>query len=353
MSNIVKFISLKLNRYIDERLPKYFVANTFMASCYYFFLSPKFKREQFAVLKGKVNHLKEIGASSANLYSLVRNVHRIEKGLLMRERREVFGLEFISETIDAFEKNWSLSKMNEDAQYKWFYDVLNKYFEVSGNHKIISLQKIRFRNIIDKSKYVKDLSRNDIAAVPYLRELSNDPIIKYEDFYKLTRQRRSVRWFSTRKVSRDIIDKAILAANQSPSACNRQPFQYRVIDDPELLVKMSNLPNGIRGYADNIPVMIVVVGNLDAYFDERDRHVIYIDASLANMSFMLALETLGLSSCAINWPDIEVKELQMDKLLKLKPHQRALMCMAIGYPDPNGLVAYSEKRNIEAIRIYN
>jgi hypothetical protein len=29
------------------------------------------------------------------------------------------------------------------------------------------------------------------------------------------------------------------------------------------------------------------------------------------------------------------------------------MCLAIGFPDPNGMVAYSEKRNLEFIRKYN
>ncbi|MGH2624131.1 MAG: nitroreductase family protein, partial [Sphingobacterium sp.] len=84
-----------------------------------------------------------------------------------------------------------------------------------------------------------------------------------------------------------------------------------------------------------------------------DRHVIYIDASLASMSFMLALETMGLSSCAINWPDIETREQKMDKFLNLKAHQRALMCIGVGYPDPEGLVAYSEKRPLDQIRKYN
>ena len=93
--------------------------------------------------------------------------------------------------------------------------------------------------------------------------------------------------------------------------------------------------------------------NQDAYFDERDRHVIYIDASLANMSLILALETLGLSSCCVNWPDIEHLEKRMDKVLSLEKHQRPIMCLAIGYPDPDGEVAYSEKRDIELIRKYN
>ena len=36
------------------------------------------------------------------------------------------------------------------------------------------------------------------------------------------------------KVPREGIDQAMRAAAQSPSACNRQPFEFRVFDDPVL-----------------------------------------------------------------------------------------------------------------------
>jgi nitroreductase len=149
-----------------------------------------------------------------------------------------------------------------------------------------------------------------------------------------------------------LVDKAILAANQSPSACNRQPFEYYIIDNPELVSMAVKLPMGTAGYAHNIPMLIVAVGNLEAYKEERDRHLIYIDASLSNMSLMLSLETLGLSSCSINWPDIESRESQMDKFLKLNSHQRPVMCIGVGYPDPEGMVAFSEKKPLDKIRKY-
>jgi nitroreductase len=107
-----------------------------------------------------------------------------------------------------------------------------------------------------------------------------------------------------------------MAANQSPSACNRQPFSFRIIDLDHVKTGVK-LPMGTTGYGHTIPVFVVIVGNFDAYFDERDRHIIYIDASLAAMAMMFALETLGLSSCSITWPDIEEWEKKMESFLKL------------------------------------
>ena len=107
----------------------------------------------------------------------------------------------------------------------------------------------------------------------------------------------------------------------SPSACNRQPFEFRIFDKPELVEQVSSMPMGTQGFNHNFHnYYCCVVGKLRAYFNERDRHVIYIDASLAAMSFMYALETLELSSCPINWPDIEMREQKMTSLyLILEP----------------------------------
>ena len=333
----------------DRILPRYFIASPFFSSLYYIFFSNDFRREQHAVLQGKVLHLKELKYNKSNVYTLIRNTHRIEKGLLMRPRRPVYALDFITETVDAFVNIWDQKKMSDDLQYKWFHDVLSEYFATSGENAIVEREKKRFFNIIKETNSYRIIKK----SIPYERAKADIPQISYEEFYKLTRYRRSVRWFLDKKVPRNIVDKAILAANQSPTACNRQPFEYRVIDDPELLKVVANLPMGVKGYVEGIPMMIVVVGNLDAYFDERDRHLIYIDASLANMTLMLALETLSLGSCPINWPDIEELEVKMDKVLKLEKHQRAVMCMAVGYPDPSGKVAYSEKKNLNTIRKYN
>ena len=347
MKRVLKGLQYRSKKLVNQVLPHYFASSPRLSSFYYFLLSNQFKREQHAVLNGKVKHLKEQQSEQSNYYSLVRNTHRIEKGLLMRPRKPVFALDYIEQTTDAF-LNLN-GQYGEVAQYKWFKDVLSEYFEATKGHpKVEKLAKRFYEGVKDKES-----PQAGPRSVPYKRIAAEKPDISYEDFYRLTRYRRSVRWFLDKKVPRDLVDKAVLAASQAPSACNRQPFEYHIIDDPDLLEKVRNLPGGIKGYAQGIPMLIVVVGNLDAYFDERDRHVIYIDASLANMTMMLALETIGLSSCPINWPDIEDLERKMEQVLELKKHQRPLMCMAVGYPDPDGMVAYSEKRNLNQIRKYN
>ncbi|MEZ6146238.1 MAG: hypothetical protein R3B91_12665 [Planctomycetaceae bacterium] len=60
-----------------------------------------------------------------------------------------------------------------------------------------------------------------------------------------------------------------------------------------------------------------------------------------------------MSSCCINWPDIESREAAFGEFLGLSRDERPVMCLAVGYPDPNGLVAYSQKKPLDQLRRYN
>ncbi len=343
-------LALSKNKIIKKELLQMVYRSRFLSNLYYLLFNNSFSREHQATIAGKVKHIGEAKKLKSNYFMLLRNTHRIEKGLLMRPKKDVFAKDYIEETIDCFQGVWFNHEDRSNPQLKWFYDVLNEYFTTAGKDKYVQTQKQRSEKIISSNtEHLSVLKK----SLPYYRDNRDHSSICYDEFYKLTRQRRSVRWFLNKPVDRSLIDKAILAANQSPSACNRQPFEFRIFDDISLVRQVVEYPMGTQGYSHSVPVLIVIVGNLDAYFDERDRHVIYIDASLASMSLMLALETLGLSSCSINWPDIEEREKKMENFLALKKYQRPIMCLGLGYPDPDGMVAYSEKRPLEQMRKYN
>ena len=95
---------------------------------------------------------------------------------------------------------------------------------------------------------------------------------------------------------------------------------------------------------EGIPCTMAIIGDLSAYPRERDRHLIYVDGSLAAMQLMLAFETLGLSTCPINWPDIESAEKKIANLLKLKVYERPIMLLSVGYAQDQGGIAFSQKK---------
>ena len=162
-----------------------------------------------------------------------------------------------------------------------------------------------------------------------------------------------MRWFENKPVPRELLDQAFLVAREAPTACNREPFEFLVFDDPDKASEVASVPFGTGGYSDQIPVVIVVKGNLDSYFSPRDRHAPYVDAALASMQFILAAETLGLGSVVINWPDFEPLEAKMAKKLGLEPYERVLFLMGVGFPREEGMVPSSVKKSLSVLRKYD
>lgn len=320
-----------------------------LSTWHYALCSKAFRRERVGVAYGKRIYNEQLAGQKVNRYLLRRNTHRLEKGLLMRPRRDVFATEFILETVEAYQGVIQAgADPLGDPELRWSYDVLDEYFSVVPSQPEDSdIERARhtFSKLV-QNNFVREM-------IPYKRKVSETPPVSYEQFLALSHHRRSVRWYLPEPVSHKLIDQAVTAAAMSPSACNRQPFEFRIFDEPELVSRVSSIPMGTRGFHHNFPAIVVVVGKLRAYFNERDRHVIYIDGSLASMSFMYALETLGLSSCPINWPDQEPHESKMQKLLGLEPDERIVMLIAVGYPDPEGMVAFSQKKPLDQIRSYN
>jgi nitroreductase len=312
-----------------------------------------FSREQHAVTAGRVAYYSRSTTQIRSSVRLRRNTHRLEKGLLMRPPRPVFATDYIAETVEAFQEAvqaWERSCGEQDSdELRWASDVLSAYFQRVQNG-VVDTHRNAFAEVQKRIRL--DAGTADPARVPYRRN-DEPPSVSHEDLLKLAMRRRSVRWFEQREVPRSLIDQALLVARQAPTACNRMPYEFRFYDEPELVQTVASIPFGAAGYSHNIPVICVVLGRLDSYFSPRDRHGIYIDASLAAMGFMYGLETVGLSSSVINWPDFEPLERRMAKTLGLEIHERPVMLIAVGFPDPDGLVAYSQKKELDSFRTFN
>lgn len=321
---------------LDKKLITFFVKNGFLASFYYTFLSKKFYREHVSVLKGRIAYWEKLKSPQQSSTTLRRNIHRLEKGIIMQPRRKTFAAAYILETVETYQKCITNDTLSKDEK-QWSQDVLSKYFQLVED--VPSIAKARELFNATKTNNLQPTS------IPYVKQDAIKSNVSYEELATLCSQRRSVRWYQSKKVPMELIKKALEVATQAPSACNRQPFSFYVFNDPKEAQKIGKIPMGTVGFSHNFQCTVVVVGDLAAYPHERDRHVIYIDASLASMQFMLALETLGLSSCVINWPDVDQCEATMLNTLNLNSEQRPIMLISIGYADQQGQIPFSQKKS--------
>ncbi|WP_193127585.1 nitroreductase family protein [Gulosibacter sediminis] len=324
-----------------------------------------FNREQYAVLRGRSHYYRDINRPQRNNVGLRRNIHRLEKGMVMQPRRDVFALDYLGETIEFLEG--ALSRRSgavrvDPNEIAWAKDVLTAYFGmVDLSNPVIAEAKERFENVIGTLDPVEGIDEQPtdravtdvVSRSPFLAGQRTEPGVTYDQMLNLATHRRSVRWFEQREVPTELVDKALAVARQSPTACNREPYEFKVFTDPAMAREVAGIPFGTGGYSEQVPAIAVVVGKLENYFSPRDRHAIYVDSSLAAMSFIYGLETLGLSSTIINWPDFEPLEIQMQKALGLDASERVIMLIAFGYADPDGGVPFSQKKSIDSIRSIN
>ena len=65
------------------------------------------------------------------------------------------------------------------------------------------------------------------------KEFSSDEMInRSENFYNQVKQRRTVRNFSDKPVSKEVIENCIRSAGTAPSGANLQPWHFVVVSDP-------------------------------------------------------------------------------------------------------------------------
>ena len=318
---------------------------------YYFFAPLTFNREQSAVWRGRRDYYRQKNRPRISHVGLRRNVHRLEKALIMQPRRPVFAADYIVETVEFYKtmanRARTVAEPYDADELDWAHDVLREYFAaITGENSKIESARALFATV--ETDVPGGLEPERVPRPK--QQLSS---ITYDDMLALAQQRRSVRWYEDKPVPHELLDQAMLVARQAPTACNRLPYEFRIFDEPDMVSKVISLPFGAAGFGQNVKTVVVVVGKLSSYFSPRDRHAIYVDSSLAAMSFIFALETLGLSSTVINWPDLEPLERTMQKTLGLEHSDRVVMLMAVGYADPTALVPYSQKKALDSIRRYN
>lgn len=142
-------------------------------------------------------------------------------------------------------------------------------------------------------------------------------------------KRRSVRKYSDEPVEAELIDELMHAAMSGPSACNKMPWDFFVVTDPE---KLSALNKATRFTNIKAPVAIVVCGALTRALPLQLASFWIQDCSAATENILLRATDLGLGSlwCGIH-PQKKGEE-RVREALGLTEKQIPLNIIYIGYP---------------------
>lgn len=170
------------------------------------------------------------------------------------------------------------------------------------------------------------------------------------EFTELMQKRESVRSYDpARPVDRDIIDHIIETAALAPSAVNRQPWKFLVLDNGTALEAVRECYH--RPWFKDAPCVIVITGRTEwAWSRSYDGYnSLETDHAIVMTCLQLAASDQGLASCWIQAFD----PARLRDALKLEPLEKVFSITPLGYPLPDYKPRGSkERKKLEEIRVY-
>ncbi len=167
------------------------------------------------------------------------------------------------------------------------------------------------------------------------------------DVSEAIKRRRSVRRFRQEEISREILLELIGAARCAPSAANRQPLEFVIVDSEKLKAKVfaqlawagyvrprRDPPAGKRPVA-----YIIVLINKERALADFDP----VDAAAAIENILLAAQGNQIGSCWLG----SIKREKIREILEIPDTYKIDSVVALGYPDEQPVMEDCKDENIE------
>ena len=135
------------------------------------------------------------------------------------------------------------------------------------------------------------------------------------------KKRRSVRDYTGEKIPQDTLEMIVDAARWAPSGYNRQPWEFIIITNREMIGKLKVAAK----WMENAAAIIAIVLDPDASKFWLE------DGSAAIQNILLAATALGYGSCWLQGYT-EPNETSFKSLLGVPPEKRLLTLIPIGVP---------------------
>ena len=152
------------------------------------------------------------------------------------------------------------------------------------------------------------------------------------DFLELAKNRYSERFFDSRPVEREKLEKILEAGRICPTACNYQPQRFYVLSSEEA----RNIAKEITPYTFHAPILILVCyDSLQAWRTDIDEfYESYTsgeqDCAIAAATMMYEAESLGVHTLWIRGFNSKEFVKRFDLPIRMLP----VMMLALGYPSP-------------------
>ncbi|MCD7971697.1 MAG: nitroreductase family protein [Candidatus Azobacteroides sp.] len=144
-------------------------------------------------------------------------------------------------------------------------------------------------------------------------------------------QRTSIRAYTDQPVSKENLETIVRAGMAAPSAVNKQPWQFIIIDDKNTL---HALGENMRTSAmvQKAPAAILVCGDMNKAGEGWLQQYWIQDCSAASQNILLAITSLGLGGVWTSIYPAEDRIKHVADILNLPEHIIPLNIIPLGYP---------------------
>lgn len=148
--------------------------------------------------------------------------------------------------------------------------------------------------------------------------------------------RRSIRKYDTeQKIDKETIKEIIKAAQYAPTAHNKQPWEFLVVDDREVLEHLRHIQRW-TSFAKDAACVIFVCGDTERSFNRNKENetwsFIDVDCALATENLMLAAWAKGIGTCYCGAAPMQRVVDDLQEYLHLPQHIRPFAIITMGYP---------------------
>src|SRR6202165_3714303 len=158
------------------------------------------------------------------------------------------------------------------------------------------------------------------------------------------RARRNVRSYQDRPIAASDLDRILEAGWRSPSASNRQPWDFVLVPDRSQLLELSTVWRGARHLAEAAAAVVMTLRQPE---EERYLAIDQYDLGQATMAMMLAAADPGIGSGHSAIGDQQACR----RILGIPEDRICAYMLALGYPADRPLkpVAHLDRRPFDEV----
>lgn len=169
------------------------------------------------------------------------------------------------------------------------------------------------------------------------------------DFSAFLRRRHSVRQYAPTPVDLAFVRDAVADAQTAPSVCNRQTCRAYAFTRREDISRLLALQSGNAGFAQEIPLLLVITADMRQMNLPGERYQGWIDGGLFAMTLALALHARGLGACFLNWSVTAETDRQLRRLLGITDAELVITMMSAGHMKERFSVPVSQRKPLDAV----